>query len=188
MDEKMYVPRFEGQAAYIIPTIKNFVNGPTGMLYNPGSALGDEYKNKFFIAEFVGNPTQSGIHAFSLKPKGAYFEFDRSKMILNGILATGMDFGPDGALYFGDWIDGWGTKDYGRIWKMDVKNPNSAKRGNTEQELKADYSPYPIDKLSQLLQHEDMRVRQKAQFELVSRGNKGLDALSALLMNPPFSL
>ena len=181
MDEKMYVPRFEGQAAYIIPTIKNFVNGPTGMLYNPGTALGEEYKNKFFIAEFVGNPSQSGIHAFSLKPKGAYFEFDRSKMIMKGILATGKDFGPDGSLYFGDWIDGWGTKDYGRIWKMDVENPNASKRGNTEQELKADYSPYPIDRLSLLLQHEDMRVRQKAQFELVTRGNKGLDALNAVL-------
>ncbi|HMR56652.1 MAG TPA: heme-binding protein, partial [Cyclobacteriaceae bacterium] len=27
MDEKLYIPRHEGQAAYILPTIKNFVNG-----------------------------------------------------------------------------------------------------------------------------------------------------------------
>ncbi|MES2796245.1 MAG: heme-binding protein, partial [Bacteroidota bacterium] len=35
MDEKLYVPRWEGQAAYIIPPIQNFHNGPTGMVYNP---------------------------------------------------------------------------------------------------------------------------------------------------------
>jgi len=32
MDEKMYIPRWEGQAAYITPANKNFVNGTTGML------------------------------------------------------------------------------------------------------------------------------------------------------------
>ncbi len=31
MDEKLYVPHWEGQAAYIIPPIMNFHNGPTGM-------------------------------------------------------------------------------------------------------------------------------------------------------------
>ncbi len=27
-----------------------------------------------------------------------------------------MDFGPDGALYVADWIDGWNTKDRGRVY------------------------------------------------------------------------
>ncbi len=173
MDEKMYVPRFEGQAAYILPTIKNFVNGPTGFVYNPGTALGEEFNNSFFVAEFVGNPTRSGIHAFRLKPNGASFEFVDSKMILSGVLATGLDFGPDGALYLGDWIDGWDTKDYGRIWKLDVTNPN-AKRKQTEILIKDDFSDYDVDKLGELLKHEDMRVRQKAQFELAENGSKGL--------------
>lgn len=173
MDEKMYVPRFEGQAAYILPTIKNFVNGPTGFVYNPGTALGEEFNNSFFVAEFVGNPTRSGIHAFRLKPNGASFEFVDSKMILSGVLATGLDFGPDGALYLGDWIDGWDTKDYGRIWKLDVANPN-AKRKQTEILIKDDFSNYDVEKLGELLKHEDMRVRQKAQFELAENGSKGL--------------
>ncbi len=173
MDEKMYVPRFEGQAAYILPTIKNFVNGPTGFVYNPGTALGEEFNNSFFVAEFVGNPTRSGIHAFRLKPSGASFEFVDSKMILSGVLATGLDFGPDGALYLGDWIDGWDTKDYGRIWKLDLTNPN-AKRKQTKILIKDDFSNYDVEKLGELLKHEDMRVRQKAQFELAENGSKGL--------------
>jgi quinoprotein glucose dehydrogenase len=174
MDEKMYVPRFEGQAAYFIPPIKNFVNGPTGMLYNPGTAWNDDYKNTFFVVEFVGNPTRSGLHAFKLKPKGASFQFVESKMLLSGILATGIDFGPDGAMYLGDWIEGWGTKDYGRIWKLDVANPNIEVRKNTERLIKDNFSKYNDDKLGELLMHADMRVRQKAQFELAARGGPGL--------------
>lgn len=175
MDEKMYVPRFEGQPAYILPTIKNFVNGPTGMLYNPGTAMGDEYKNSFFIAEFVGNPTRSGIHSFKLKPKGASFEFVESKMILSGILATGIDFGPDGALYLADWIEGWGTKDHGRIWKLDVANPNTDERKQTQTLLAADFTKYDDEKVGEQLKYPDMRVRQKAQFELATRGSNGLE-------------
>jgi len=169
MDEKMYIPRHEGQPAYILPTIKNFVNGPTGMLYNPGTALGEQFKNNFFIVEFVGNPTKSGIHSFKLKPKGASFEFVESKMILSGVLATGIDFGPDGALYMGDWIEGWGTKDYGRIWKLDVNNPDKAIRAETEKLIKSDITEYDTEALGKMLLHADMRVRQKAQFELASR-------------------
>jgi len=174
MDEKMYVPRWEGQPAYITPAIKNFVNGPTGMLYNPGTALSAEWKNTFFIVEFVGNPSRSGIHAFKLNPKGATFELGDHKQILGGVLATGIDFGPDGALYMGDWIDGWGTKDYGRIWKMDVAEGISEERKQTQALLGAELSAYEENQLSDLLKNVDMRVRQKAQFELVTRGDKGM--------------
>ena len=188
MDEKMYVPRWEGQAAYITPTIKNFVNGPTGMVYNPGTAMGKEYLNTFFIAEFVGNPARSGVHAFKLKPKGATFDFDTSKQVVGGLLATGIDFGPDGALYMGDWIEGWDTKDYGRIWKLDVANPNTKERKDTEKHIKADFKTYKDGELQVLLKHADMRVRQKAQFELANRGSKGLDIFKQVLADKSHQL
>ena len=174
MDEKLYVPRFPGQAAYITPPIANYVNGPTGMLYNPGTALGDEWKNMFFVAEFVGNPARSGIHAFKLKPKGATFELAETKKVLGGVLATGIDFGPDGAMYVADWIDGWDTKNFGRIWKLDVPSP-SADRQETEKLIRDDFKKYNTAQLGTLLRHADMRVRQKAQFELANRNDEGLD-------------
>lgn len=175
MDEKMYVPRWEGQAAYFLPPIKNFVNGPTGFLYNPGTALSPEWKNTFFVGEFVGNPSRSGIHSFKLIPKGASFELGETKMILRGVLATGIDFGPDGAMYLADWIDGWGTKDYGRIWKLDVAAGISAERKQVQTLLADDFKKYDDGKLSDLLKHADMRIRQKSQFELATRGEKGLE-------------
>ncbi|MBK8503224.1 MAG: hypothetical protein IPL46_13995 [Saprospiraceae bacterium] len=127
MDEGMYKPRFEGQAAHIVPCIQNYINGPTGMLYNPGTAMGKEWLDYFFIVEFNGNPARSGIHAFKLAPEGAGFSFAGGKKILSGVLATGLDVGADGALYFTDWIDGWEKKGFGRIWKLDVKNPSLSK-------------------------------------------------------------
>lgn len=175
MEEEMYKPRFPGQAAYITPCIANFVSGPTGMLYNPGTALGPEWNNTFFVGEFVGNPSRSGIHAFKLKPKGASFELGEHKSIMSGVLATGVDFGPDGALYMADWIDGWDAKNHGRMWKLDVTNgADSRERAETANFLRADFTKYQANQLSALLKHADMRVRQKSQFELATRGRDGL--------------
>ncbi len=174
MEEKMYIPRFEGQPAYITPCIKNFVNGPTGMVYNPGTALSPKYKNTFFIAEFVGNPARSGVHSFKLNPKGASFELGEHKKVLGGILPTGLDFGPDGALYVADWIDGWNTRDYGRIWRLDDKNgSSSAERKQTKALLAADFTKKEVDELGEILKNPDMQIRLKAQFELAKRGDKG---------------
>ncbi|WP_421826635.1 DUF7133 domain-containing protein [Larkinella sp.] len=176
MDEKLYTPRWEGQAAYIIPPIQNFHNGPTGMVYNPGTALGSEWKNKFFLVEFVGNPARSPIWSFGLKPKGASFVLDGEKNILNGILPTGIRFGPDGALYIADWINGWDAKNYGRVWKLDVtddKNDLKALRAETKRLMVLNYGTQTDDMLLSLLSNPDMRIRQKSQFELVKRGAKG---------------
>lgn len=174
MDERLYKPRFEGQAAYITPAIANYISGPSGMLYNPGTALGPKWDKTFFVAEFVGNPARSGIHAFKLKPKGASFELGDTEMVLKGILPVGMDFGPDGAMYIADWIDGWDTKDHGRIWKLDdAAGAATAERKETAALLAADFSEKKEQELGDYLSKPDMRVRQKAQFELARRGEEG---------------
>ncbi|MCE7044256.1 HEAT repeat domain-containing protein, partial [Dyadobacter sp. CY312] len=181
MEEKLSVPRWDGQAAYIIPPIQNFHNGPTGMQYNPGTALGKEWKNKFFLVEFVGNPARSPIWAFGLKPKGASFVLDGEKNILSGILPTGIRFGPDGALYVADWINGWDTKNYGRVWKLDVtdeKNDLKDLRAETKRLMQLNYTTQSDEILLSLLSNPDMRIRLKSQFELATRGAKGAAVFS----------
>lgn len=181
MNERLYKPRWDGQAAYIIPPIMNYHNGPTGMEYNPGTALGSDWKKKFFLVEFVGTPSRSHIWSFGLKPKGATFELDGEKDIMSGILPTGIKFGPDGALYVADWINGWDTKNYGRVWKLDVtndKNDLAAIRQETKRLIQLNYPSQTEDMLYSLLSNADMRIRQKAQFELVSRGSKGIPSLT----------
>lgn len=182
MDEKMYLPRFEGQAAYITPCIANYVSGPAGFVYNPGTALGPRYKNHFFVAEFVGTPAGSGIHSFTLKQKGAGFELGETKKIVGGVLPTGLDFGPDGALYVADWIEGWGTGPFGRIWKLDDKAGAALpERKLTKSLLEADFKNLKHDQLAGHLGNADMRVRLKAQFELVKRGDASVAVFSQQL-------
>ena len=178
MDEKMSVPRWDGQAAYIIPPIVNYVNGPTGMVYNPGTALGDKWKDHFFIAEFRGTPANSPVHAFTLKPDGAGFALDQTTEVVKGLLPTGLDFGPDGALYLGDWIDGWGTKHLGRLWKLDqIDQENKALRQETKSLIQSDFSTLSTEELATHMSHPDMRIRQKAQFQLAKSSDKGYQQL-----------
>ena len=182
MDEKLHLPRFEGQAAYITPCITNYVSGPAGFVYNPGTALGPEYNKTFFVAEFVGSPNNSGIHAFKLNNKGAGFELGETKKIVGGILPTGLDFGPDGALYAADWIEGLETHNFGRIWKLDTKSTGfAAQRKQTKELLAADFSTKSENDLLAILMNTDMRVRLKAQFELADRGEKGFAAFQSAI-------
>lgn len=184
MDEKLFVPRWEGQAAYIIPPIQNFHNGPTGMQFNPGTALGKKWTNKFFLVEFVGDPSRSHIWAFDLKPKGASFDLNTDESILTGVLPTGIDFGPDGALYLADWINGWGSKDYGRVWKLDVTqstNDLEQERLETQRLMTHNYEDDDTENLVALLSYPDMRIRQKAQFELAKRTFWGYRAMEKIL-------
>ncbi|MDF2188531.1 HEAT repeat domain-containing protein [Paraflavitalea sp. CAU 1676] len=182
MDEKMWKPRWEGQAAYIVPCVANYVSGPAGMAYNPGTALSPAYKNMFFIAKFVGNAAQSGVYGFKLNSKGAGFELGDDTLVMGGILPTGLDFGPDGALYIADWIDGWGTLGYGRIWKLDDKRgAGQAARKQTQALLAADFSSKKTEELGTLLRDADRQIRLKAQFELVKRAKAGEEAFTKAL-------
>ena len=184
MDEKMYLPDHEEHAAYFLPAIEQFVNGPTGLVYNPGTALSPAYYDHFFVAEFRGSPNNSPVHAFRMEPDGAGFQLGSSKEIVRGALPTGLDFGPDGSLYFADWINGWGPKDEGRIWKV-----TAAEATGTQQHLQAeveallatDFSETPPDELKILLGHQDRRIRRNAQSTLVARGKRAQPAFIEVL-------
>ena len=178
MDERLHVPRWEGQAAYITPPIINYVNGPTGLIYNPGTALNEQWYDHFFVAEFTGTPARSPIHAFTLRPNGASFELAETKVLVKGTLPTGLGFGPDGALYFADWLDGWEPMPNGRIWKLDVTTgTDSPIRLETKKLIQENFKDKTNDELYTILSHQDMRVRMKSQFELVKREQEGFEVL-----------
>ena len=172
MDEAMFKPRFEGQAAHIIPPVAPWHAGPSGMVYNPGTALSEEWRNHFMVSSFPGAPANARIYAFKLKEAGAGFAVESEKVLLRGILTVGMKIGPDGALYLTDWITGWDSKNSGRLWKLDAPTvAGSALRKEVQLLLAESLGARSAGDAATLLRHVDMRVRQKAQFELVRRGD-----------------
>ncbi len=180
MDESYYKPHFKDQAAHLLPPLAPYHSGPAGMVYNPGTALGEEWQDHFFVVEFVGSAPRSGINAFTLEPEGASFKLTSDKKVFRGVQGTGLDFGPDGALYMSDWIEGWGRNGKGRIWRLDKPaEAGNEQRQDTQTKLAEDFSQHTPDQLVMLLQHPDMRVRQKAQFELAER--KAVPALLAAI-------
>ncbi|MDO3383381.1 HEAT repeat domain-containing protein [Gilvimarinus algae] len=173
MDEDFYKPRFDGQAAHILPPVAPYHAGPTGMVYHPGTGLSERWKDHFFIVEYTGSGPRSGINAFTLKPSGAGFELDSDEKLMRGVQSTGLDMGPDGALYTSDWIEGWQRNGNGRIWKLDTPEAaDSAERAEVQALLQEDLSTREAASLVSLLGHADMRVRSRAQFELVSRDDR----------------
>ncbi|MGD8174419.1 HEAT repeat domain-containing protein [Marinimicrobium sp. ARAG 43.8] len=168
MDEGYYKAHFEDQSALILPPIQSFYGGPTGMVYNPGTALGPQWQDYFFLVQFTGSAGNSGINAFTLEPEGAGFTLGEDKTFLRGIQVTGLDVGPDGALYAADWVEGWKTNNTGRIWKIDAEK-STPQRDETQALLQQPFEPLAAERLITHLQHPDQRVRLKAQFELVER-------------------
>ena len=171
IDERMSKVHFAGQPSYITPPIAPFSAGPSGFAYNPGTALDPSWKNHFFVTSYTGNPTNARTFGFTLNAKGAGFALGEMKQMLQGVLAPGMKIGPDGAIYLTDWVRGWSPTGEGRLWKLDsVAGKGSAVRTAVQGLLKENFTSHPVPRVVELLRHEDQRVRLKAQFELVRRG------------------
>jgi glucose/arabinose dehydrogenase len=69
LDEKLWVPYFPGQAAYITPPLANYTDGPCGFKYATEGSLNERYRGYFFVTEFP----KANVRAFSVKPKGGVF-------------------------------------------------------------------------------------------------------------------
>ncbi|MEX1212525.1 MAG: HEAT repeat domain-containing protein [Balneolaceae bacterium] len=171
VEEGYFRQSFAGQASHILPSIEPGYRGPAGLVYNPGTALGEEWRDTFFASSFVGSTTQSGIQAFKLSPNGATFRRDTTVTVMRGILSTTLDFGTDGALYSGDWISGWVTKGTGRIWRFDSQQSSEQIRREVEGLIRSDASTWGPEELDIRIGHPDRRIRQKAQHELVKRAD-----------------
>jgi quinoprotein glucose dehydrogenase len=168
MDEKLAVPQWQGQAAHITPPLANYLDGPSGFLYNPGTALGEAWKDTFFVTLFPGRK----LAAFQLEPAGASFRMTNDRLAFTGPMMTGLSWGPDGAIYVADWNSAsWDPHDKGKVWKLDVgDNDKHPQRPATQTLLREGMAKKSVAELAELLGHDDQRVRRDAQFALASRG------------------
>ena len=179
--ERLWYPPFEGQAAYIVPPVANIADGPSGVAYFPGTGLSAKYKDHFFLVDFRGGPANSGVHTFTLQPKGAGFELVNREHFLWNILATDAKFGVDGGLYVSDWVEGWNLTGKGRLYRVhDPTLDADPLVLETKRLLANGMGNNSLRELARFLEHPDIRVRQAAQFELADRGLESVPTLTAV--------
>ncbi len=161
------------QPAYSIAPIINLGDGPSGLVYYPGTGLPERYKGHFFMADFRGQPANSGIRSFAVEPNGASFKLVDSHWYLEHILATDVDFTPDGRMMVSDWVDGWNGANKGRLYTFKDKASAGESTQQVAKLMTEGLTPKSTPEVAQLLGHADRRVRQLAQFELAKRDEFG---------------
>lgn len=177
-EEKLWAPHFDGQSAHLIAPVANIGDGPSGVTYNPGTGLPPEYDDHYFMCDFRGEASYSLVWDIAMKRKGAGYELVAKKPFVKNTLVTDCDFGPDGAMYFSDWVSGWGQTGKGRIYRtFDPKLAQSQDVLEVKRLLGDGMSKRSESALASLLAHKDLRIRLRAELELAHRGATGFAAL-----------
>ncbi|HZV07900.1 MAG TPA: PVC-type heme-binding CxxCH protein [Gemmataceae bacterium] len=168
------------QPAFVVPPLAHITAGPSGLCFNyGGTALPQRYADHFFVCDFHGSSGGSGVYSFAVKPKGASFEIEDGHEFIWSVLATDCDFGPDGAFYISDWVEGWGLTGKGRIYRFaDADAAKKAAVAEVKKLLAEGFERRSAAELAKLLQHADLRVRQEAQFALADRGAESIPLLT----------
>jgi len=84
----------------------------------------------------------------------------------------------DGGVYFSDWAEGWDMTGKGRLYRMHDPAMDQNKLVLETRKLIAEgMDQRPPAELARLLAHQDMRVRQAAQFALAERGPGSIKTL-----------
>lgn len=182
--ERLWVPSFEGQAAYLLPPIANIGDGPSGLVFDSGTCLPESLRGRFLLAYFKGTSSRSGIGALQIRPSGAGYELVAHDEFLWNSLVPDVDLTPDGAILFADWHEGWPKSNKGRLYRAyfpEVVTDPVVRE--TALLLGEGFTRRRERELLDLLAHRDMRVRQEAQFELARRGATSLEGLRRIALD-----
>ena len=167
--------------AWVLPAVGRLGAGPSGFTYYPGTGLPPKYDHHFFMCNYTGN---GGIEAFTIKPRGAGFEIVGEHDFMKPISATDCEFGYDGKMYVSDFVNLiWnGGSSGGRIYTLfDANHVNDPAVKQTSDLVRNGFKSLAPDKLAELLGHPDLRIRQRAQFELAARGETGFSTFQTTL-------
>lgn len=168
--EKTWHLQNDDQPQWILPPVGAIGAGPSGFTFSSGVGWEPRYKNKFFYCNYT---SRGGIEAFGVEPHGAGFKMLDYHDFLKPIPGpTDVDFGYDGKMYFTDFVGlNWnGGSKGGRVYTIVKPETLQAAAVQEVRQLFAEgFGKLPDRKLARLLDHEDLRVRQRSQYELAKR-------------------
>lgn len=179
--EGMWRPEEAPKIGYLIPPLANIGAGPSGITYNFGTGLSADLAGHFFMTDFRGGPC--GIWTFGVKPKGAGYEVDDLRQLIWNALPTDVEVGPDGGLYWSDWVQGWEKPGKGRLYRaydpavtadarvketraLLLAQRGDARAGSVAANIGKNWRTESKERVLSLLGHPDLRVRREVQFGL----------------------
>lgn len=169
------------QPAWLVPPVGKLGAGPSGFAYYPGTGLSARYDDHFFMCNYT---SPGGVESFAVKPKGAGFEIVDPHDFWKPVQATDVEFGYDGKVYVSDYVKlEWnGGGGWGRIYALqDPQQRETAAVRQMTELFRDGFGRRTTVELGPLLTHPDLRVRQRAQFELARRGGAGEDVALRVL-------
>jgi quinoprotein glucose dehydrogenase len=182
--EALWEMQPKNTAAYLLPPVAHIGHGPAGLSFYPGTGLPPEYNNHFFLCDFPG-----GVHTFSVFGKGAGFEVTDLKQFLWELYPVDVDFGSLGGVFVLDWVEGWDKPGKGRLYHLfEDTYSNDIAMMQTRKLLSEDFDKKSMEELANLLSHQDMRIRQAAQFALAAKGLEATNTLSNIALNSTHEL
>ncbi len=168
------------QPAYIVPPVGKLGAGPSGFVFSSGTSLPPRFRDHFFYCNFTGN---GGIESFAVQPQGAGFTIVDHQDFCKPVQASDVDFGYDGKMYIAVYpASPWDrTTSGGRIYSIfDASRLKHPIVTETERRFRNGFTGVPMGELAELLHHEDMRIRQRAQFALAAQGADAMESLANL--------
>ncbi len=177
--EALWEPEHPGRPTHALPPIDKVSWGPSGLVYNYGvTAMPERYADHFWVCNFGG--AKGDLEAFAVKENGAGFAVARKEVFMVGLGNTDVEFGPDGRMYLSCFNNsGWYKQDLGNVYALtspEVETFRAEELKATAALLTNSFSDHDVKTLDDLLGHADLRVRQRAQFELARRGEKAVFA------------
>lgn len=160
----------ENHNAWIVPPLAHFGSGPSGITHYPGVGLPERYQDHFFACDFTSGAVNSAIWSLAVRPKGASFEVVDLHRFVRNMLPTDCEFGPDGALYWCDWVAGWNPPGKGRIFRVtDPAAMTNPAVSEAQRLIRDGFGGKNIDELLKTLSHPHFQVRQESQYEIAVR-------------------
>lgn len=178
--EKIWELQNDDQPASIVPPVANITDGPSGLVHYPGTGLPKTYDGAFFVVDFRGAATTSGIREFYTEQQGSTYRLTNYKTFVSGVLASDCDFGPNGDFYILDWVEGWVGPGKGRIHRVTSDDAEAKKQRADMQSAMQKVPHATVADLIALLAHPNMRVRQACQQQLVATGDDATAPLKTL--------
>ena len=140
--------------------------GPSGFALHPEAGSRNNIPGPFFICDFPG-----GIRSFDLSPEGASFTTSDNQKWLWNLWPTDLAFGPDGAVYVSDWVEGWPQPEKGRVYRITAEDEAFALLGADVRSVIASLNAMDSpEQVAGFLGPPNRWVRREAQFRLVDLG------------------